>query len=377
MSLTSNSKNLLLVIISVIFSLLLGEVGLRLIFPQPTYSRLISQLGSYYTHSEYNTFTLKPSYFGSEPSMEGPENTRVSVNSKGLRGPELGNDPRILMLGDSYTFGIYVSDEETFSALLEKRLYQEGYKYQVLNAGYTDGHETDQQYVWLKHNIEKLAPKIVMLNVFLGNDIRFINPDAWADLDADGLPSKWLDKNIHVEPNGILRNTQIGPSTVGETVIYRLPILRDSHLCILVAKAFDQAKNKLLKIPTGYYDKSFEHIFGIYSPELDRLARSNGARFAVSLLPINFMVEREKMDIVLPGSQFRNSDSVYYRRLSGMLEKNGIVLVNIEDAMKQSKEGPFFPENGEVHFNRRGHAFTSEKIYEFLRAGDFLENSRH
>jgi len=387
MNLTSPQKIRPLIAGAILFSLLLAEVVLRLIAPQLTYSSLLSQLGSYYTLSEYNTFTLKPGYIGSEPSMEGPEKTKVTINSLGLRGPELTNDPRILMLGDSYTFGVYLSDNETFPAILEKNLRNEGYKYQVVNAGYADGHETDQQYVWLKHNIAKLKPNVVVLNVFLGNDIRFINPDAWRDIDGKGLPSKWLDNNLSVQPNGILHTTKVNIGTVGTQFIYRIPLLRNSHLCILIAKAADTAKNKLLNIPVGYYSEIFEHIFGVYSPEfleqekrflklvaaMDEHARENGAKFAVSLLPINFMIEPEKMDIVLPKSQYRHSESVYYKRLFELIDKKGIAVLDIEQAMKLSKDGPFFPQNGEVHFNRKGSAFAADKIYEFLRKGNFLE----
>jgi lysophospholipase L1-like esterase len=387
MSKTSTGRlaNLLLLAGVIVVMLVLGEVGLRIFLPQPTYSRLLSQLGSYYAPSDYDTFTLQKNYVGTQPSMEGSEQVRTTTNSLGLRGAELARDPRILMLGDSFTFGAYVGDDENFPALLEQRLRKNGYNYQVVNAGYADGYETDQQYVWLKRNIDVIRPRIVVLDVFLGNDIYYINPDAWADLDGDGLPSKWLDHNLSVQSNGIMRNKQVGANTVGVESIYRVPILRDSHLGIMAGRAVDFIRSRLFGY-RGFEEDALQHIFGVYDDRfldreqrflklvaaMDRLVRGKGAKFAVTLLPMNFMIEREKMDITLPNSKFRNSPSVYYNRLSELLKNNGIASLNIEDAMKNSRDGPFFPANGEIHFNRKGHVLTADRLYDFLRTGGYV-----
>ncbi len=382
---TDRPANVVLLAGVIVVMLALGEVGLRMFLPQPTYSRLLSQLGSYYAPSDYNTFTLQKNYVGTQPSMEGSEQVRTTTNSLGLRGAELTKDPRILMLGDSFTFGAYVGDDENFPTLLEQRLRKNNYNYQVVNAGYTDGFETDQQYVWLKRNIDLIHPKLVVLDVFLGNDIYYINPDAWTDLDADGLPSKWLDHNLSVQANGILRNKQVGANTVGVESIYRVPILRNSHLCIMAGRAIDFIRSRLFGY-RGFEEDALQHIFGVYTDTfldheqlflklasaMDRLARDRGAKFAVTLLPMNFMIEREKMDITLPYSKFRNAPSVYYARLSELLKNNGIASLNIEDAMKNSHDGPFFPANGEIHFDRKGHILTADRLYDFLRTGGYV-----
>jgi lysophospholipase L1-like esterase len=382
---TDRLANVLLLAGVIVVMLVLGEVGLRMFLPQPTYSRLLSQLGGFYAPSDYNTFELKKNYAGTLPSMESSEQVRVTTNSLGLRGPELTKDPRILMLGDSFTFGVYVGDDENFPALLEQRLRKNGYNYQVVNAGYADGFETDQQYVWLKRNIDIIQPRLVVLDVFLGNDIYYINPDAWADLDGDGLPSKWLDHDLSVQSNGILRNKQVGANTVGVETIYRVPILRDSHLCIMAGRAIDFIRSRFFGY-RGFEEGALQHIFGVYDDTfvdheqrflklvaaMDRLARDKGAKFVVTLLPMNFMIEREKMDITLPYSKFRNAPSVYYARLSELLKKNGIASLNIEDAMKNSHDGPFFPPNGEIHFNRKGHILTADRLYDFMRAGGYV-----
>jgi hypothetical protein len=82
--LTDRLANLLLLAGVIVAMLVLGEVSLRMFLPQPTYSRLLSQLGSYYAPSDYNTFTLQKNYVGTQPSMESSEQVRTTTNSLGL-----------------------------------------------------------------------------------------------------------------------------------------------------------------------------------------------------------------------------------------------------------------------------------------------------
>ena len=129
-------------------------------------------------------------------------------------------------------------------------------------------------------------------------------------------------------------------------------MLRESHLLVLASRAFDRIFRRSSAERFG--DESFQHIFGIYTPEfldrealflrlvegMKRMCEARGARFHVALLPINFMVEPEKIDKVVPGSRFRGREAVYYGRLQPLLERRGIVAVNVEAEMKRAGEGP-------------------------------------
>lgn len=95
------------------------------------------------------------------------------VNRLGLRGLETtvekpSNTRRILMLGDSFTMGKGVQDEETFSVLVEKRLQESltscnGGTAQVLNAG-VDSYAPILQYLYFKRELMRLSPDLVILN---------------------------------------------------------------------------------------------------------------------------------------------------------------------------------------------------------------------
>lgn len=382
-------KSAVLFGLSLLFSCAAAELAFRLLKPQPTYSALIELAGTYYAPSDYNTFQLKSDYRGSEPSMEFPGlSVAITTNPDRFRGAALdSNKDKILILGDSYTFGVYVNDSETYPAILDSLISKVSDHFQVINAGYTDGWETDQQYVWLKRNIGILHPRLVMLSVFLGNDITGIDTEAWADIDPNGLPGKWLSKNLTVTGAGYIKNKNTGNSTVGIEAIYRFPALRESHLAIAIGKLWDKLTDVEATNASQEIGESFDHIFGRYSTDflqkeaiflrlvkaIGSLCQEEGSLFVVALLPMNVMVEREKSDLTATygrsvlAKEFENAESVYYARLSKLLEEMSIPTIDIERAMKASNAGPFFPANGEVHFNPRGHQFTAERIFDFLR----------
>lgn len=62
-----------------------------------------------------------------------------SNNSLGFRGSreyqEKGNKYRILLLGDSFAYGLGVNDDQTFAYLMEKQLSTPSRPVEVVNAG--------------------------------------------------------------------------------------------------------------------------------------------------------------------------------------------------------------------------------------------------
>jgi lysophospholipase L1-like esterase len=94
----------------------------------------------------------------------------IHVNSKGTRGKEFDEKKpagvyRILSLGDSRTFGWGLSDEETYSHLLEKLLQDylgNKAKVEVINAG-VNAWSYGQIYVYLRDLGMKYNPDLVIL----------------------------------------------------------------------------------------------------------------------------------------------------------------------------------------------------------------------
>jgi len=98
----------------------------------------------------------------------------LTINSRGLRGPEYpfekpAGTRRILVLGDSYTWGYGVADEELFTKLLEEKLVADGRAFEVLNCG-VSGWGTDQEYLFFREEGTRYSPDVVVLTFFF-NDL--------------------------------------------------------------------------------------------------------------------------------------------------------------------------------------------------------------
>jgi len=118
----------------------------------------------------------------------------VRTNRFGLRGP----DPvvpkpagiiRILMLGDSFTFGFPVKDDEAFCSLIERGLKAKGYPVEVINGG-VSGYSPTLEYISLRDQFLAFQPDLVIL---------------WYDR-GDLQEDYWFQKNlVYDEAGQILR----------------------------------------------------------------------------------------------------------------------------------------------------------------------------
>lgn len=135
----------------------------------------------------------------------------IAINALGLRGPEapLETNPgrlRLLVLGDSVTFGFNVEDEETLPVRLEARLRARGRAVEVLNGGvgsFTIGDERR----YLEERLLALRPRVVLLQ-FCANDVSAAEllrrPTRYEEMLADAqdaAPARLAD---------LLRSTALG-----------------------------------------------------------------------------------------------------------------------------------------------------------------------
>lgn len=96
---------------------------------------------------------------------------RYTINGRGLRGAAwpggvAGSAPRVAVLGDSFTFGLGVDDDETFV----ERLNAADSGAIFLNAGIV-GYSTDQQLLYLRDRLASWQVDRLVLVVYLANDL--------------------------------------------------------------------------------------------------------------------------------------------------------------------------------------------------------------
>ncbi|HEV2854916.1 MAG TPA: GDSL-type esterase/lipase family protein [Thermoanaerobaculia bacterium] len=200
------AARLLLLGISVLVGLLIAELAVRLVRPQPvmTVSRGL------YEPDPPRRYRLHPGFQGSVTNRV-EFDTKVSINRQGMRGPEVGPKApgalRILALGDSFTFGVGAQVEETYPARLQQILRSRGVRAEVLNAG-APGFGVPDEVAWFQRWGWTLEPDVIVLAVFVGNDLQDAAPGGPKVMAVDGALmvqgekkrslSRWLYYHSHL-----------------------------------------------------------------------------------------------------------------------------------------------------------------------------------
>jgi lysophospholipase L1-like esterase len=179
------AANLAVFAVALSFAFALGEVVLRLAVDLPLARRL--------PEVRYNTHPIRR--FSLEPNQQAyTYGAPATILSNGLRsngvdtGPRAESAPVIIALGDSFTFGLGVNDDQTWPARLESALRKNlNEEVRVLNAG-TISYGVFQQLDQLKELVRAERP-VIVIHALYWND--FMNaapprPDEGSALTADG-----------------------------------------------------------------------------------------------------------------------------------------------------------------------------------------------
>ncbi len=168
MSAPRKSFYILLPLFTVIVTLLLAELGFSLFYPVP-YSL---ERNMYYEPDPYTGFRHKPLAAGKY--LNG---VKAVANSRGMRDDEVaipkpGGVFRIMAIGDSFTAGANVEQDEAYPQVLERLLNvagDRGRRYEVINTG-TGGWAPFQYAQFVEHYAGAFDPDLLLVGFFVGND---------------------------------------------------------------------------------------------------------------------------------------------------------------------------------------------------------------
>lgn len=165
-----SKKNLILLVASTLFSLLVAEGFLHVISPK------VENFNHHQLYCEYDPLlgwrkTPKAHGHHKTPEYEVWEN----INSQGIRGPEYSvkkdsGEHRIIVIGDSFSEGYTVGFDSLFSETLKKKLRktQPYQRTEVINFG-TGGYSTDQELLCFERDAVQFSPDETVL-MFCVND---------------------------------------------------------------------------------------------------------------------------------------------------------------------------------------------------------------
>lgn len=171
---------MLLLCLSVAIMLAAGEVLVRLLAPQEQTAKWLIP------HEKYGMFQKK-NYACKHVNTNSRSTVDVQTNSLGLRDKEYDlsdkTAKRVLLIGDSFTFGWGLDVKHTFGSKLEVLLNEALGNYYVINAGVPDW-GTLQETIYARDHFRLFKPDIIVLT-FCGNDMR--NDEKYRELLQKGF----------------------------------------------------------------------------------------------------------------------------------------------------------------------------------------------
>jgi hypothetical protein len=268
--------------------LVLAELGVRMFRPEwaPVTERV------FWVYDELFGWTHKPGQRGR--FIHRDFSVEISINSRGLRDTEYtlerNDKKRMLILGDSFSWGYGVQHHERFSEILENN-YSD---WEIINAS-VSGYGTDQQFLYLKEEGLFYKPDVVLLlfnKTDFGNNIN--KEQYWYNKPYFILEDESLQlQNIPV-PKTTLRQ-KLDRFFIGKTyfwkVIYYLIIYNT------IRKGGRHNQKKAFQ-KQNKYEVTYQLI-----KAMNDLARKNGAKFILVSIPMikksrNFLQDLSaKLDI--------------------------------------------------------------------------------
>ncbi len=167
----SGIRNFLLLVASLIISLGVAELALRLWNPPLAQPRLVQ----IHRPSPTYDWELIPDSAG-----VGGLGETIRINAHGMRDRELSREKpaggwRVAVLGDSFTFGMSVDLEDTYGKRLENLLRSRVTTTEVLNFGVI-GYGLWQFRIQLEQQVMPWEPDVVVLGLFLDDIVQSIPP---------------------------------------------------------------------------------------------------------------------------------------------------------------------------------------------------------
>jgi hypothetical protein len=267
-------------------ALLLGEAGVRWLHLGPL------PLTVYRSHPT-RMFTLAPGR--DVPFVEDGFSTRVTISKDGLRNPPLAppesaGRPRVLALGDSFTFGYGVEAAESWPARLQVALREVGLPdAEVINAGVV-AYAPDQELDLLQELLPRVRPDAVVLGLYVGNDRAEVVLHQSApplSVSAEGALVEFptaSDLNPHPIQLWFARHLRL--YSFARVRIHRLLIqlgLRPEPQIYHPAYFLDALGY------TDAYAGNWSMLEGLLR-RMDRATRASGARFLLAILPLDVQV---------------------------------------------------------------------------------------
>jgi hypothetical protein len=314
-------------------------------------------------------FLLKP--YGNTDS-EGFNDTRPQA-------PPANAEP-ILFVGDSFTFGTYPAPL-VFPRLVEEKLRDKGMNVYAVNRGLPGA--GPKNYVGL---IDKYAtalrPRLIVVSLFLGNDIEQSHPARRTRLWMGQLGNVIEPWHFSLQPEAFMTIMAMRKAT---RLIKNYWHLRNSSFALPAAAHEESRETYFFSEPvlfdiehrhlensrlplSSFIAQSYGHLHQDLITDMRDAATRHGAEILFVLIPSEGQVNDAFFQAMI---NYQNEKAAHYDRetpsvnMGVILEKNGVGdrYLDLLPILRQHAGEPLY-NIGDTHWNRHGNAIAAQAIAE-------------
>ncbi len=318
----------------------------------------------------------------------------ISINQWGLRNREITAEKqngvrRIVVLGDSFTFGKAVQTSDIFPSILETRLNQTN-RFEVINAG-VPGYGSAQELLLMRELAAKgIDGDVYLLMVFLNDILDNLR------LDYEDLSETLARPGFALQKDGELKqvtyprkeySTSLLPSTDGRGGFVTLEVVKRQlatfvqsrpRLARLITKlGFEQKMPRMPGVINGWYHKEVLDagipLTRALMRDIQFEARKQGAILLVSMIPSAIQVYPDVYDPILKSTFSANKTLDEYlgdrmrpqRTVASICRELDVPFLDLLPILLSSNdEELYIPLDG--HFTTEGHAIVAKYLSTFI-----------
>jgi hypothetical protein len=298
----------------------------------------------------------------------------LETNSFGLRSPEVAvpkpqGTVRILLLGDSFTFGMRVRNGEVFARQLENQLRHRypSASIEVVNAGVLS-YCPLLEYLQYRHHLHVLEPDLVILNFDMSDVQDHLAYSRDAVLSSEGVPL------FIAEPS--LRNT--GFSAMPRLLFFEW-----------IGRRIQGARGRIASTLEGvpYVRDRDRYLWALDNgPPMDReaaaamapiadlqaLLNHHGIPFALATYPQPWQVSPDATPLPPVRGQYGIGDHTVhlndrpFRMLAAFAAEHRLPFVNATPAFRSDAHPATLFFDNDFHFTPRGHELYASELMHFI-----------
>jgi lysophospholipase L1-like esterase len=342
---------------AIVAALLVAELGLRILHPIP-YSL---EQNMVFEADPDTGYRLKPGGVGTFA-----DGARGAANSRGLRNREVGPKPpgtfRILVLGDSFTVGASVEQDEAYPQVLERILARRTPRpIEVVNTG-VGGWDPFQYAQYFAREGLAFEPDLVLVGFFVGNDTYStllsvpVLPTAvhGRRVGREAAQRATIDLEVLLEVHSHLARALRGRHFAQFHPRSSCDDFTAGHIAIQRGRLSNHLRRSADQEAAAR--PNVEQIFRI-----QQLASLRHVPVVVALLPDENQINPALRARILVGEDPSRYDfSMPQTMLSALFSERGIPVIDLLPAFIADPRCPLYMNN--THWNPAGHVLAAETI---------------